>query len=316
MTRRIQTPHQIFNTLDELGLLSGLDRDPGESNLDYKQRLADFWKNNPASTNQGLVGALSVEFGLEPYNVINKNFFWLEHQPITASGVTVLIDGVDKTPQLVNYTVKPSGWPDIRQSEFYGTAESGWILWQDDIGEYTRLLEFVDTPSGSFVSVEYSYDEGGKVFSPIEGDQDLERTDPIYGLDGYWKIYREETPDASQQIVINELGDRDYLFDEGNGLVDNVGIPTMLLKRIVSLIQEASPISWGRFTWDEAFFQDNPESIETLPSIFDASISGYVSEGQNTDFQSGIGGDANLLVVKVQPGPGKTTVFHPSGNIF
>ena len=117
MVRRIQTPHPIFNNFDELGLLSALERDPGESNLDYKQRLADFWKEDPSSTKQGLVGALSVEFGLTSYNSIDKSFFWLEHLPVTPSGVTVFVDGVAKEPQLVNYSILPSGWPDVQVTD-------------------------------------------------------------------------------------------------------------------------------------------------------------------------------------------------------
>jgi len=318
MSRRIQTPHFIFNNFDELGLLSGLNRDPGESNLDFKQRLADFWKENPSSTQQGLVGALSVELGLTPYNVIDKKFFWLEHLPVTPSGVSVFVDGQAQEPQLVNYLTLPSGWPDVGVSEYYETASSGWIVWQDVRGDYTQLLEFIEVPDGAFVTVEYTYDEGGRLYTVLEGDENLEIQDPVYGLDGHWKIYKAETPDASSQVIINSLNDQDYLFDTSNGLVDALGLPTTLLKRIVALIQNASPISWGKFVWDEAYFQEDPESIETLPSLFDAGTSGYVSETDLPDFQSGVGGDSQLMIIEVVEALDASVQveLHPSGAIF
>ena len=318
MSRLIQSPHPIFNNFDELGLLSGLNRDPGESNLDFKQRLADFWKENPSSTEQGLVGALSVELGLDPYNTIDKNFFWLERRPVTPSGVTVFVDGVAQEPQLVNYVDLPSGWHDVGATDYYGTAASGWILWQDVRGDYTQLLEFVNVPDGGFVTVEYTFDEGATLHTRLEGDDDMGRQDPIYGLDGYWKIYKAADPDPSSQVVINALNDPDYLFDTSNGLVDSLGLPTPLLRRIVALIQRASPISWGNFVWDEAYFQDDPESIETLPSLFDAGTSGYVSEGPNPDFQSGVGGDSQLMVIEVVEARDASiqVELHPTGAIF
>ncbi len=318
MSRRIQTPHPIFNNFDELGLLSGLDRDPGESNFDFKQRLADFWKEDPSSTHQGLVGALSVELGLDPYNTIDKNFFWLEHVPVTPSGVTVFVDAVAQEPQLVNYVDLPSGWPDVGVSEQYSTAASGWILWQDVRGDYTQLLEFVNAPAGDFVTVEYTYEENEKLYTRLEGDEDLETQDPIYGLDGHWKVYKAAVPDASSQVVVNFLNDPDYLFDTSNGLVNSLGLPTALLKRIVGLIQRASPISWGRFVWDEAYFQEDPESIETLPSLFDAGTSGYISETENPDFQSGVGGDSQLMIIEVVEAIDASiqVELHPTGAIF
>jgi len=320
MPRRIQTPHQIFNSFDELALLVSLERDPYESNADFKERLAGFWANNPNSSRQGLIGALSSEFGLGSYNTIDKRFFWLSHRPIIASGVTVYLDEVEQTPQLLSYETTPEGWEDIpNASGLFSDADDGWIIWQRDDGLYSNLLEFVAAPTGSYVTVEYSFEEGGRVHTIVDGDQDLDLQDPIYGLDGIWKCYAYQTPDPTSHVVVNSLNDEDYLYNEDNGLVDGNGLPTQLLKRIVALMQEASPISWGRFVWDEAYYQDDPESIETLPSLYDADISGYVTEGTTPDFQSGVGGDSQLLIVDVveKAGTGATEAeLHPTGAIY
>jgi hypothetical protein len=164
MPRRLQVPHQIFNTFDEMALLVGLNRDPAERNVDFKERLADFWKNGPNSTKQGLVGALSSEFGLETYNTVDKSFFWLDHEPIVESGVYVYVDDVIQVPQLVTYETTPDGWPEIPDNpSLYSAASSGWILWQDSLGEYTQLLEFIEPPSGNYVTVDYWFEEGNQI---------------------------------------------------------------------------------------------------------------------------------------------------------
>ncbi len=56
----------FWNGLDELGLLLGLTRLPGETNSDYRGRLEDVSAHPGNATYQGLVYALSREFGLTP----------------------------------------------------------------------------------------------------------------------------------------------------------------------------------------------------------------------------------------------------------
>jgi hypothetical protein len=73
--------HNLWSSLDELGLLVGLDRMPAESGASYIGRLEQRMLWPPNSSTQGLTNALSIEFGLRPYNIENKNVFFLTHRP-------------------------------------------------------------------------------------------------------------------------------------------------------------------------------------------------------------------------------------------
>jgi hypothetical protein len=93
MPKRIQRPHHIFGPMDELGMLMGLQRLPGERNNEYRNRIAGYYKGSPSATHQGMVNAISSELGLLKYNVIGKKLFWLEHVPDVSGTVTVYVEG-------------------------------------------------------------------------------------------------------------------------------------------------------------------------------------------------------------------------------
>lgn len=82
MSLRTQTKHNIWSSLDEMGLLLSLPRLPDEDNYAYLDRLKQRMIHKPSSSKQGLVNALSIEFGLEPYVTDSKTIFFLTHTPV------------------------------------------------------------------------------------------------------------------------------------------------------------------------------------------------------------------------------------------
>lgn len=307
---RLQEVHAIFNELDEFGLLVGTERLPGEDNASYRERLLSFRKARPSSTNQGLVNAISRELGLEEYNVIDKHYFWLEHIPDVAYPVSLKVDGAAWGSQRYDVWPLPDGWPSIPAATgTHADSSDGWVLWRQPDGSYSRLLELIDIPDGDYISVEYTYRVDDTTYATTDKDETLDRVDPLYGLDGYWKIYRAETPDPTSQVTVNEMNNSAYL---ASLLVND--LPSPYAKTIITYIKEASPICWGDFTWDEAYWQDDFDTFETLPSLFDASMEWFQEFDDPNDFQSGVDGGNSLLLLAIEKSG--TATAHPTGRIF
>jgi hypothetical protein len=65
----VQEKWNIWNCFDEIGLLLGLPRIPGEKNKTYKDRLTDVYAHPADATYQGLVNGVSRELGLSPDDI-------------------------------------------------------------------------------------------------------------------------------------------------------------------------------------------------------------------------------------------------------
>lgn len=63
----------VWNYFDEFGLLLGTPRNPGESNLSYKNRLRDVFRNPSSSAYQGLVNGLARELGCRVEMIIDDS---------------------------------------------------------------------------------------------------------------------------------------------------------------------------------------------------------------------------------------------------
>ena len=72
-------PYNVWNAFDEQGLLLSLQRNPGEKNIPYKNRLLDVYANPGNSTYTGLVNGISRELGLQ-------------HDQITVNTLSSLMD--------------------------------------------------------------------------------------------------------------------------------------------------------------------------------------------------------------------------------
>lgn len=64
LPKEVQTADFWFGTLDRYGIVLALDRNPGERNLSYKNRLLDVFLHPGSSTVNGLINAISREVGI------------------------------------------------------------------------------------------------------------------------------------------------------------------------------------------------------------------------------------------------------------
>ena len=111
-------PHKVWNYLDELGALMSCPRLPEESNIDYKKRIQDVFKNPANATKNGLINGIARELSIrrilywedttkdieleDPMIVlnsikVNKQYYPEDHIYFTASGNVLLqpIEGLE-----------------------------------------------------------------------------------------------------------------------------------------------------------------------------------------------------------------------------
>lgn len=120
MEQRIKN---IFNSLDEHGVMLGLPRLRGEKNKDYKRRLLDVGANKGASTYPGLINSINRELGLLFYDAITVSVKTGE----TPANPTVIINSVE----MLLY----SDYPDTLEKtiELYGTDMFNIAYTVDDV---------------------------------------------------------------------------------------------------------------------------------------------------------------------------------------
>jgi len=227
-----QRAHRIWNIFDEHAALMGLERLPEETNAALKVRIENIGKFMENSGRQGLINALSSALGYNQYNVLTRRIFTLTHTPYRTSTFTVTVDGATQT--------------EITEAE-YPTAAAGYIVWADEDGEYTKLIEFVDPPSftrnattrkhnGSKVEVTYQYKDGDRVRTYVDKCNDYDEDDDTFM--GWY-------PEAEGSVKIHALSDKNWIDDASNGYKYSDGVPTERLKVIWRDIDAATPSTWG-----------------------------------------------------------------------
>lgn len=307
----IQQKHQIWNHFDDLALLLGIKRNPGEDNFELRKRILECYKNTPNSSLQGLTNALNRDLGYPTYNTFDKKIFILDFEPLIDYPITIQVDNTTYNTQVIeqfplqNGWVFPSGITDPAPPTFTGAAASGlsqsWILWRYPNGEYSRLLEFISSPpTDSKVKIEYSYRLGETIYKRVDQDFDIlnKDSDEIYNLKGLFTGYSSLTANPSGHVKVFALNDSDFIKDPSNGFWTIEGTATDKLEAVVNRIRQAAPIFWDEFIADESYWDAGSykfSGIESLPVIFDANVSGYYRSIDNyygnykSDYQSGIG---------------------------
>ena len=146
MAKPIQ--RQSWSRMDVFGLLNGISiwdpqyrelkyvRRPFDTNLDIRAKIYDQHDHPVDVSKQGLINAISTEFGYTPYNVRNQHVFELTYKP-TPSGASDVpdIQGLYKIPG-------SDTWADMSQiwtSGYLQAKESdrGFIVWQEE--RYTNI---------------------------------------------------------------------------------------------------------------------------------------------------------------------------------
>jgi len=176
-TDLIYKKHTTF--LDRFALLLGITRNYKETIYEFYKRLNIFnykWnidKYGINKTTQGIINDISVTLEKPHFNAIEKHIYFLNYSPSmfkdsnnTLADVHIYIDtsGIynEFLPRLKQYPILPSGWVDLGLSNSYfdslgnKIAESGWLLWRNEDGTYTNILELINLPkNGAKIKANY-----------------------------------------------------------------------------------------------------------------------------------------------------------------
>ena len=270
-----QIPHHIASVFDEFGQLLGIPRFPLESNVSYRRRLLLAGANWGASTEQGLVNAISAELGLRVYNAEDRAFFTLTHIPLLedpengdALAFSVYVGDI----QFLDYDIT-------------GSLVNSYKLWKAADGACSRILEFKTIPTtGVQIRVEYYRYEDG-IIRRWTDETTTEDDKRFLGMS-------VETP-GTEEIEIYELTDEDF---QSANLIGSDNLPNAAFRGIVEQLHDVYPLLWNRWIWGTAFWDiADPEEtgIEFLQNIFDLSQTGLITE----DFDSGVGYGPDCSVV-------------------
>lgn len=155
---------QIWNQFDEMALLAGLERIPGESNEQLRRRIINHKKYD--STDQGLLNHISEALLTTSYNVVKKKEFFSLRQPLSFAAYQNIPEATaDYYPPRV--TVGGTTWiiaPTSNEQKDSVTAEGvTWNLWKQPDGSFDRVWTTSVVPS-SDVELRYQWmDEGGEL---------------------------------------------------------------------------------------------------------------------------------------------------------
>jgi len=296
------TKRQAWSRMDVFGLLNGISiwgpqyrelkyvRRPFDTNLDVRAKIFKYHDHPVDTSKQGLINAISHEFGYTPYNVQDKKVFELSYNP-SPSGAALVQD-------ILAYYKKPDSdtWnsiPQIWSSGYLQAKESdtGFIVWQkekyaniDDIKNFTysNIAEVMHTMADkSEVKFIYSltdFDEENNrvlvLFTDINNPNDPNDTR---------FTYRKATadPDVSG-ILAYTLDDipenvlRDLYYDNENK-------PKEFLYTIKDYFNKKFKHKWGEITDRECIWDIHKlYGSGHIPHFYDAEAPNNTSWCANT----------------------------------
>jgi len=254
--------HDIWNVLDEYGLLLGIQRFPGEDNRSFMSRLRSAVTVERGTSLQGLLNAISAILGLSSYTLTGQRHFQLSYKPVDkddqlqAQSINVQIDGVSQTQ------IDESIWD---------SATDGFIVWKEWDGTYGQMLEFKNAPAdGATITVEYT--------TKID-DNYVSVKDTFTGVGA-------QAP-GSNQIEIYEVASTDFINQHKTptGQLDDE------YRRLLLDINSLYKRTWGEFQWDK-FYWDDGTKLNILESYYDGQ--GVI---QSDAYENGVGpGDALKMI--------------------
>jgi len=264
--------HDVWNTLDEFGLLLGLvpksehglglHRFPGETNTAFKTRLQQLTSYVISSSKQGLINAISAVLNLTPYTVADTVHYTLRYRPasrdINGDFLSMLVtrDGV----QLTQYD----------ESNWDSALSNGYIVWKEYDDDYGVILQ-LKSATGTNLVVKY--------WTFIDG----ERT---YVQDQF--VVTAAASPTADQLEIHELVSQEFidLNTEPNGTISSEYYK--LLQGLNTLYHR----TWGSFQWDNFYF-DEGTKLNVIPSYYDQST----FMPSSTYYNNGVGGPDDLKMV-------------------
>ena len=135
---------QVWSNIDVFGLLNGMGiwdeqyknlkyvRKPFDTGLGMRNAIYANHDDIPGIDKQGIINALSNEFGLTPYNVESKTIFELTYDPVPTGVIhTQDISGYYRNPGETGwFPLTPQIWSDQHQT--YKSSSAGFIVWQNE----------------------------------------------------------------------------------------------------------------------------------------------------------------------------------------
>ena len=235
---------QTWSNIDVFGLLNGVStwdsqykslryvRKPYESSLDIREKIFRNHDYEPNITKQGLLNALSNEFGFTPYNVESKTIFELSSPPVPSGSKGVY--------DVFGYYLDGNEWQTLGNqvwAEDYEIAKNnkaGFIVWQNEKYsnisgvknfDYSNLCEvFTELPDKTelkFVYYVNTYDENEN--RQLARFTDMGSTnDPLD--DRFTYRIPVENPNISSGVVVYNLNDiptdlkNTYYYDSTTGI--------------------------------------------------------------------------------------------------
>lgn len=191
MAQRIKN---VFNSLDEHGVMLGLPRLQGEKNKDYKRRLLDVGPNKGASTYPGLINAINRELGLSFYNAIT---------------ISVSIGETPANPAIVVNSAEI-----LLYSDYPATIEETIELYDSSASNIAYTLNDVVTAINATITFEAVL---------VDATKGYERSTVIKEQDNSIEISNEEVPLANRFALKNsDIIETSISFSDINVFINKV----------------------------------------------------------------------------------------------
>jgi hypothetical protein len=159
--------HQVFDELDDFGLLLDLPRIEGERNPSYKQRLFDVFTNRANSSYSGLINGITRELGLSLYHamtitpVLDNNGATVGENPAISFEETkcyIYSDWTDSSSGLVDtidrYEKTGGAWSYEELVSVINSSDYMYAAIQSDISQYLRSMTIFNQKSIKLVTSE------------------------------------------------------------------------------------------------------------------------------------------------------------------
>lgn len=154
------TWEKIWNAYDEIGLLAGITRIPGESNVAYRDRILNHYPYN--STRQGLANFITNSLLLPAVNITERVVFSSLRIPLSYSKYQMLEDPKDDyyQPRII---IGSNTWlistSDDDQKDISNTINGvTWSLWKQPDGSYDQIWTTSSAPTEN-IELRYQWED-------------------------------------------------------------------------------------------------------------------------------------------------------------
>lgn len=238
--------HHVWNEFDEFGWKVGLERLPGENNLELKLRVLDVYKHYPHPSEQGYIYGILRDLGEQHFNTKKNNSYILDHFVHIDETHTTSVKIGFKLPIELKYDAMISipvynsnGVLLYNKYEMHGfnpfTGEDNVLLYTVDGSTIVLNFDIINTYEDLIV-IDYFYIE-----------------DNLITAGGKQFIVSSFTPPSDPFLEIFRIADYDRLAKPQYGFYNN-GRPTSKLLNIVKELKRIDNTTFNNFIANESRF--------------------------------------------------------------